>query len=197
MPIEFDQCPSRNVRVGTPFDNKRCQYVICARHCTEREQKARCFLFMAHHLKVKSKRNNIPLRIKLRGIPRSSFKSGVGHLRNKSAIRLNVKRETRNVKRQILTIQDSRFMLRASEWPKHVRAYGGWLGRTEPTKDVAACDKPRGGGKQPLIRGCLNGETPPHELRGPTSEYIGCAEGTWGSETSQYPEEKKKIKASL
>ena len=27
------------------------------------------------------------------------------------------------------------------------------------TKDVAACEKPRGGGKQPLIRGSPNGET--------------------------------------
>ena len=26
-------------------------------------------------------------------------------------------------------------------------------------KDVAGCDKPRGGAKQPLIRGCLNGAT--------------------------------------
>ena len=26
-------------------------------------------------------------------------------------------------------------------------------------KDVAACEKPRGGGKQPIIRGCPNGET--------------------------------------
>ena len=26
-------------------------------------------------------------------------------------------------------------------------------------KDVEACDKPRGGGKQPLIRGCPNGKT--------------------------------------
>ncbi len=26
-------------------------------------------------------------------------------------------------------------------------------------KDVAACDKPRGGGKQPLIRGFPNGAT--------------------------------------
>jgi hypothetical protein len=29
----------------------------------------------------------------------------------------------------------------------------------EPTKDAAAGDTPRGGGKQPLIRGCPNGET--------------------------------------
>jgi len=27
-------------------------------------------------------------------------------------------------------------------------------------KDVAGCDKPRGGAEQPLIRGCPNGETP-------------------------------------
>jgi hypothetical protein len=25
----------------------------------------------------------------------------------------------------------------------------------------------------------------------PTSEHIGCVEGTWGSETSQYPQEEK------
>ena len=25
----------------------------------------------------------------------------------------------------------------------------------------------------------------------PASEYIGCVEGTWGSETSQYPQEEK------
>ena len=29
----------------------------------------------------------------------------------------------------------------------------------EAMKDVAACDKPRGAGKQALIRGCPNGET--------------------------------------
>ncbi len=29
----------------------------------------------------------------------------------------------------------------------------------KPMKDVAACDKPREGGKQPLIRGSPNGET--------------------------------------
>jgi hypothetical protein len=35
-----------------------------------------------------------------------------------------------------------------------------WMPRRwEPTKDVAGCDKPRGGAKQPLIRGCPNGET--------------------------------------
>ena len=29
----------------------------------------------------------------------------------------------------------------------------------KPKKDVVACVKPRGGGKQPLIRGYPNGET--------------------------------------
>ncbi len=56
-------------------------------------------------------------------------------------------------------------------------------------KDVAACDKPRGGGKQPLIRGFPNGETYVDEVDMPHPEYIGMLEGTWGSETSQYPEE--------
>ena len=41
-------------------------------------------------------------------------------------------------------------------------------------KDVAACDKSRGGGKQPLIRECLNGGTPfGIESNDSTSEYIG------------------------
>ena|GEM_PF-1050274 len=41
-------------------------------------------------------------------------------------------------------------------------------------KDVAACDKSRGGGKQPVIRECPNGETFADELSKLTSEYIGC-----------------------
>jgi hypothetical protein len=36
--------------------------------------------------------------------------------------------------------------------------------RQKAMKDVVACDKPRGVGKQTLIRGCPNGET--HRLRG-------------------------------
>ena len=43
----------------------------------------------------------------------------------------------------------------------------------EPKKDVAACDKPRGGGKQPLIRGFPNGGTLPTEGRKLSTEYIG------------------------
>ena len=63
----------------------------------------------------------------------------------------------------------------------------------EPMKDVAICDKPRGVDKRTLIRGCPNGETWPGLfvtwLLPP--EYIGRVEGTWGSETSQYPQEEK------
>ena len=63
-------------------------------------------------------------------------------------------------------------------WSKHVRAYGGWLGSEEPMKDVVACDKPREGGKQPMIRGCPNGETYLVEDGMLHAEYIGMVEGT-------------------
>ena len=60
----------------------------------------------------------------------------------------------------------------------------------EAMKDVVACDKLRGGGKQPLIRRSLNGET--HPLCGYLlAEYIGFERRTRGTETSKYPEEKK------
>lgn len=65
------------------------------------------------------------------------------------------------------------------------------------TKDVAACDKSRGGGKQPVIRECPNGVTHADEVGIPTTEYIGREEGTWGSETSQYPAEKRKRNADF
>ena len=37
--------------------------------------------------------------------------------------------------------------------------------RSEAMKDVARCDKPRGGVEQPLIRGFPNGETHPLRYR--------------------------------
>ena len=49
------------------------------------------------------------------------------------------------------------------------RAHGGCLDTRAAMKDVAACDKPRGGGKQPLIRGSPNGGTPPARI---TSEIL-------------------------
>jgi len=40
-----------------------------------------------------------------------------------------------------------------------ISAFGGCLDSTKAMKDAAAGDTLRGGGKQPLIRGCPNGET--------------------------------------
>ena len=37
--------------------------------------------------------------------------------------------------------------------------------RLQAMKDVVACEKPRGAGKQALIRGCPNGETHPQGYR--------------------------------
>ena len=61
----------------------------------------------------------------------------------------------------------------------------------EPKKDVGACDKPREAGNQALIRGFPNGETDGRNGPSPLPEHIGQVEVTWGSETSQYPQEEK------
>ena len=60
-------------------------------------------------------------------------------------------------------------------------------------KDVVTCDKPRGAGKQASIRGSPNRETLKYQSHvwQPPPEHIGRLEGTWGSETSQYPQEEK------
>ena len=56
-------------------------------------------------------------------------------------------------------------------------------------KDVVACEKLRGAGKQALIRRCPNGETHPRK-RVSHTEYIGVLKRTGRTETSKYPEEK-------
>ena len=62
----------------------------------------------------------------------------------------------------------------------------------EPMKDVGSCDKPRGVANRAEIRGCPNGETRQGvRTLSPLPEHIGQWEGTWGSETSQYPQEEK------
>ena len=43
----------------------------------------------------------------------------------------------------------------------------------KPMKDVAACEKPRIGGKQPLTRGFPNGETQSRKARLSYTEFIG------------------------
>jgi len=61
-----------------------------------------------------------------------------------------------------------------------------WMPRHKKTmKDVVACEKSRGGGKQPLIRESPNGVTLPSEARKSMTEYIGHAKTTQRSETSQ------------
>ena len=63
-------------------------------------------------------------------------------------------------------------------------------------KDVEGCDKPREAVKQALIRGFPNGETQfIYKLL--LFEYIEQVEGTRGSETSQYLEERKANSDSL
>lgn len=52
-------------------------------------------------------------------------------------------------------------------------------------KDVAACVKLWGGGKQPLIQRYPNGETLLGEAKKSISEYIGYEKTTQRSETSQ------------
>ena len=65
----------------------------------------------------------------------------------------------------------------------------------EPMKDVVICDNPWGVGKRALIRGSPNRVTSNLRscVRWPLPECIGKLEGTWGSETSQYSQEKKTI----
>jgi hypothetical protein len=62
----------------------------------------------------------------------------------------------------------------------------------EAMKDVVACDKLREAGKQALIRRCPNEETRLDDLQSLHGECIAVSERTRGTETSKYPEEKKK-----
>ena len=61
-----------------------------------------------------------------------------------------------------------------------------WL--SEATKDVTSCDKPRRGANTRIKRGFPNGATRRKGFRRPGSNAGGRTRGT---ETSQYPEEKK------
>ena len=65
--------------------------------------------------------------------------------------------------------------------------------RQVPKKDVGHCEKPRGAVYRRNIRGYPNGETHRCEPAVPVVESIDCEEGTWGTETSKYPEEKKEF----
>jgi len=58
-------------------------------------------------------------------------------------------------------------------------------------KDVGGCEKLRGAADQASIRRYPNGETHRSMTAVLLPEYIGQVEGTGGTETSQYPEERK------
>ncbi len=63
--------------------------------------------------------------------------------------------------------------------------------RQVPKKDVGHCEKPRGAVNKRYIRGYPNGETRCSEPAASHVEHIDVTRGTWGTETSKYPEEKK------
>ena len=84
---------------------------------------------------------------------------------------------------------------RASRSPHHVReATKGlrWMPwRQTPTKDAGHCEKPRGAVYRHRSEGIRMGKPTQANLGYPDPEPIGVRKGTWGTETSQYPEEKR------
>ena len=66
----------------------------------------------------------------------------------------------------------------------------GMPGCQEPKKDVAHCEKRRGAVCRRRSGGVRMGE-PGRAERSPGAEHIGPLGGTRGTETSQYPEEKR------
>ncbi len=85
---------------------------------------------------------------------------------------------------------------REREWnsPYHVEKLQGfmvdaWAPNAEEGR--GSLRKAPGSREQALIRGCPNGETRWSEPPSLSAEHIGRTEGTWGTETSKYPEEQK------
>ena len=60
-------------------------------------------------------------------------------------------------------------------------------------KDATTCDKPRIGGNNLIPEDFLMGQPVMSNVMTSTPEYIGCKKTTRGTETSQYPVEKKTI----
>ena len=73
---------------------------------------------------------------------------------------------------------------------KLLRAHGGCLGAKRRRRTWLAAIS-LGELRQALIRGFPNGETRMGNTHAPPAEHIGRAEGTEGTETSKYLEEKK------
>jgi len=66
-----------------------------------------------------------------------------------------------------------------------------------PKKDVASCEKLRGAASRHRAVDIRMGKPGGGHAPSPTDESIVCEEGTRGTETSQYPEEKKVRTISL
>ena len=66
----------------------------------------------------------------------------------------------------------------------------GMPGRQEPKKDVVHCEKRRGVVCRRKSRRCPNGET--RQVK--HASHLERGEGTRGTETSEYPEEKKRFR---
>ncbi len=64
-----------------------------------------------------------------------------------------------------------------------------WYGKL--MKDVTTCDKPRIGGNNPIPVDFRMGQPIPSNVGISTTEFIGCAKQTRGTETSKYPVEEK------
>ena len=81
--------------------------------------------------------------------------------------------------------------------PHHVKkaSKGLWWMPMVPSAEEGrgSLRKASGSREQAPIRGYPNGETHPVEHRIPSVEHIDGEEGTWGTETSKYPEEKKRF----
>ena len=69
--------------------------------------------------------------------------------------------------------------------------------RQKPKKDVASCDKPRGGAHYRQSGDVRMGKPGWGHAQSPPPEHIGWQEATGGTETSKYPEEEKSTEISL
>ena len=63
--------------------------------------------------------------------------------------------------------------------------------RQEPKKDVAICEKPRGAESRLRSGDVRMGQPTSRNGLVLPDEHIVWVEGTWGTETSKYPEENK------
>ena len=65
--------------------------------------------------------------------------------------------------------------------------------RQVPKKDVGHCEKPRVAVYRRRSEDIRMGKPTMANPSHPKAEHIGIGKGTWGTETSQYPEEKREF----